>query len=288
MMMDCGGDEETNQEGLQGTSVPGAPLAYASPSTSSNPTVSQDINATLVLELDSRPPSPEPMEEDKEEEKLPSPATPKQDQTTVPDDGEPNMSSASETVDTVDAEGTEASQAAAAFGRETRQDFRFSSYERDKQVEGVEMKRLALSGETDASATISLVPTLPSPMSRPEKKTYCCAECGKEYASRSGLKGHMKHHGVVTKARPQARSIRSTTERLPPSASMSSLNIPATRSSTGFWNQYQAFLSSTNNKPNEEPTSSTQAENEAAESPLVPDVEAKGPNEATGESSEGR
>uniref|UniRef100_H3CR70 Spalt-like transcription factor 2 n=1 Tax=Tetraodon nigroviridis TaxID=99883 RepID=H3CR70_TETNG len=188
MMMDCGGDEETNQEGLQGTSVPGAPLAYASPSTSSNPTVSQDINATLVLELDSRPPSPEPMEEDKEEEKLPSPATPKQDQTTVPDDGEPNMSSASETVDTVDAEGTEASQAAAAFGRETRQDFRFSSYERDKQVEGVEMKRLALSGETDASATISLVPTLPSPMSRPEKKTYCCAECGKEYASRSGLK----------------------------------------------------------------------------------------------------
>lgn len=186
MLMDCGDNEETNPEGLQSTSVPSAPFGYASPSTSLNPTVSQDVNATLVLELNSRPQSPEPMEEDKEH--LPSPATPKQDQTTVLSDGEPKTTSASETVDTVDAEGTEASQPAAVFVRETRQNFHFGSYERDKQVEGVEIKRLALSGETDASATISLVPTLPSPMSRPEKKTYCCAECGKEYASRSGLK----------------------------------------------------------------------------------------------------
>lgn len=186
MLMDCGDDEEPNPEGLQSTSAPSALFAHASPSTSSDPTVSQDVNATLVLELDSRPQSPEPMEEDKEQ--LSSPATPKQDQTTVLDDREPTISSASETVDTGDAEGTEASQAAAAFVRETRQNFHFGSYERDKHVEGVEMKRLALSGETDASATIGLVPTLPSPMSRPEKKTYCCAECGKEYASRSGLK----------------------------------------------------------------------------------------------------
>lgn len=186
MLMDREEDEETTPEVLQSTSAPSAPFAYGSPSSSLNPTVSQDLNATLVLELDSRPQSPEPMEEDKEQ--LPSPATPKQDQTTVLDDGQPKISSASETVDTVDAEGTEASQAAAAFVRETRQNFRFGSYERDKQAEGVEIKRLSLSGETDASATISLVPTLPSPMSRPEKKTYCCAECGKEYASRSGLK----------------------------------------------------------------------------------------------------
>lgn len=186
VLVDCGDDEETNPEGLQSTSAPSAPFAYASPSTSSNPTVSQDVNATLVLELDSRPQSPEPMEEDKEQ--LPSPATPKQDQTAVLEDGEPTTSSASETVDAADAEGTGVSQAAAAFVRETRQNFHFGSYERDKQVEVVEIKRLALSGETDASATISLVPTLPSPMSRPEKKTYCCTECGKEYASRSGLK----------------------------------------------------------------------------------------------------
>lgn len=186
MLMDGGDGEEQNPEGLQSTSAPSALFAHASPGTSSDPTVSQDVNATLVLELDSRPQSPEPMEEDKEQ--LPSPATPKQDQTTVLDDGDPTIASASETVDAVDAEGAEASQAAAAFGRETRQNFHFGSYERDKQVEGVEVKRLALSGEPDASATISLVPTLPSPMSRPEKKTYCCAECGKEYASRSGLK----------------------------------------------------------------------------------------------------
>ena len=183
MLLDCGDNEETDPEGLQCSSSPSAPLA---PSTSSKPTLSQDVNAKLVLELDSRPQSPEPLKEDKEQ--LPSPASPKQDQTTVLDDGEPAISSASEAVDPVDADGTEASQAAAAFVRETRQTFRFGSYERDQQVEGVEMKRLALSGETDASPTISLVPTLPSPMSRPEKKIYCCAECGKEYASRSGLK----------------------------------------------------------------------------------------------------
>lgn len=186
VLMDCGEDEETHPEKLQSTSAPSAPFAYASPSLSSNPTASQDANATLVLEVDSRPQSPEPREEDKE--RPPSPATPKQDQTAVLEDGEPQIPPASETGDTVDAEGSEASQAAAAFVRDTRQNFRFGSYERDKQEEGVEMKRLALSGETDAPAAIGLVPTLPSPMSRPEKKTYCCAECGKEYASRSGLK----------------------------------------------------------------------------------------------------
>lgn len=327
LLMECEDDEETDPEGLQSTSAPGAPVAQASPSTTSNPTVGQDVNATLALDLESRPQTPEPMDEDKEQ--LPSPAPPKQDQTTVLDGGEPPIPPASETVETVeaiDAEGTEASQAvaaAAAFVRETRQSFHFGSYERDKQVEGVEVKRLALSAETDASAAISLVPTLPSPMSRPEKKTYCCAECGKEYASRSGLKviscvnklvqhyfwtfirciqacsypnsvflfvsqGHMKHHGVVTKARTPARSVRSSTERLPSSASMTPLNVPATRSSTGFWNQYQAFLSSTNNKTSEEPTSSNQAENEAAQSPLPSDAEPKAPNEARGDPSEGR
>ncbi|TWW72963.1 sal-like protein 2 [Takifugu flavidus] len=306
MEVDCGIDEETdavlsssNQEDLQSTPAPSASFDFSSTTTSSNAVVSQDVDASAVLELDSRPQSPEPMEEDKEQ--LPSPASPKQDQTTVPDDGEPTMASTSETVDTVAAEGapqtgapqtgapqTGAPQTAATFVRETRQSFHFGSFERDKQVEGAEIKRLALGGEKEASATISLVPTLPSPMSRPEKKTYCCAECGKEYASRSGLKGHMKHHGVVTKARPLSRSVRSSAERLPSSASMTALNIPATRSSTGFWNQYQAFLNSTSHKPNDEPTSGNQAEIEAAESPVPSDMEPKGPSEARGDSSEGR
>ena len=56
----------------------------------------------------------------------------------------------------------------------------------------------------------------------------------------------MKHHGVVTKpttTRPPARSSRSSSERLPASSSTSSSStVPATRSSVGFWNQYQAFL----------------------------------------------
>lgn len=206
MELDCGVDEETdavlsssNQEDLQSTPAPSASFAFSSTSTSSNAVVSQDVDASAVLELDSRPQSPEPMEEDKEQ--LLSPASPKQDQTTVPNEGEPTMASAPETAETVAAEGapqtgapqtgapqTGAPQTAATFVRETRQSFHFGSFERDKQVESAEIKRLALGGEKEASATISLVPTLPSPMSRPEKKTYCCAECGKEYASRSGLK----------------------------------------------------------------------------------------------------
>lgn len=178
----------SNLEDLQSTPALGTPFAYTCPSTSSNPTLSQDSNATLTLELDSvspRPQSPEPMEEDKEQS--PPPATPKQDQTTVPDE-DPQTTSTSETLDTVGAEVMDASQRAATFVRETRQSFHFGSYGREEQAEGVKISRLAPSEELDASVPISLAPTLPSPMSRPEKKTYCCAECGKEYASRSGLK----------------------------------------------------------------------------------------------------
>lgn len=171
VVMDCGDDEDapagaflsrTNPEDPHSTSAPSASLAYSSPGTSSNAAVSRDVDMD----------PPEPMEEDKDQ--LPSPATPKQDQTTAPHDGEPRTPS--------EAEG------AATLVRETRQSFHFAAYERDGAVEGAEISRLALGGETEASATVSLVPTLPSPMSRPEKKTYCCAECGKEYASRSGLK----------------------------------------------------------------------------------------------------
>lgn len=98
----------------------------------------------------------------------------------------------------------------------------------------------------------------------------------------------MKHHGVVTKPRPQARSVRSSSERLPSPASLTSLSIPATRSSTGFWNQYQAFLSSTSTKPNDEPTPGNQAEKEAAGSPVPLDTEAKASIEARGDPNDGR
>ncbi|XP_040910472.1 sal-like protein 2 [Toxotes jaculatrix] len=259
----------SNLEDLQSTPAPGAPFAYTCPSTSSNPTLSQDVpnvNATTALESDSaspRPQSPEPMEEDKDHS--PPAATPKQDPATVPDE-DPKMTSNLETADTIGAEEKGASQRGATFVRETRQSFHFGLYRREDRVEGVKVSGLAPSEALDASVPISLAPTLPSPMSRPEKKTYCCAECGKEYASRSGLKGHMKHHGVVTKtSRPPARSSRSSADQLPSSTSMTSLNIPATRSSAGFWNQYQAFLN-TSNEPNDDPAAGPQEENESEQS----------------------
>ncbi|KAL0201155.1 hypothetical protein M9458_004342, partial [Cirrhinus mrigala] len=49
-----------------------------------------------------------------------------------------------------------------------------------KDTTGTEMDR------TESTVCISLTPSLPPPM--PEKKIYHCSECGKEYASRSGLK----------------------------------------------------------------------------------------------------
>lgn len=100
------------------------------------------------------------------------------------------MTSTLETTNTIGAEVRDASQKAV---RETCQGFNFGSYGREDQVEGVKVSRLAAGEGLDTSAPISLAPTLPSPMSRPEKKTYCCAECGKEYASRSGLKVRKKN-----------------------------------------------------------------------------------------------
>lgn len=158
------------------------PFSFGCSSTSSNPILSQDANATPTLDLYSaspRPHSPEAMEEDKE------PETPKYDQTTVPDE-DPKVTAASEAADSVGAEVSNASQRPGTFVRETRQTFLSGSHVRDEQTEGTKTNQLALSEEVDA--IISLTPTLPSPMSRPEKKTYSCVECGKEYASRSGLK----------------------------------------------------------------------------------------------------
>ncbi|XP_064201997.1 sal-like protein 1 isoform X2 [Anguilla rostrata] len=102
---------------------------------------------------------------------------------------------------------------------------------------------------------------LPPPVLRPpEKKIYSCSECGKEYASRSGLKGHMKHHGVVVKgSRPPPRST-----RLPPSAPPAP--APASTTNSGpvsFWNQYQVFLTNSSDQPEDpvpNPANGSQAE----------------------------
>nr|XP_046264959.1 sal-like protein 2 [Scatophagus argus]XP_046264960.1 sal-like protein 2 [Scatophagus argus] len=300
----CGEDEastssdaflgsRSNLEDSQSTPGLGAPFAYTCPSTSSKPILSQDVlnaDATSTLESDPvspRPQSPEPMEQGNDH--CSQPATPKEDRETVPDE-DPKKMCTLETPDTIGAEVMGGSQRAATFVRETRQSFHFGLYGREDRVEAVKISGLGPGGEVDASAPISLAPTLPSPMSRPEKKTYCCAECGKEYASRSGLKGHMKHHGVVNKTiRTPVRSSRSSTEQLPSSTSMTSLNIPATRSSAGFWNQYQAFLG-TSNKPTDDPTTGNKGENESAQSaksPVRSQMDPRAPDEAGEESNEG-
>ncbi|XP_022052865.1 sal-like protein 2 isoform X1 [Acanthochromis polyacanthus] len=292
---DCGEDEastssdaflgsKSNLEDSQSTPALGAPFAYTCPTPSQDVS---DANATATLESDSisaRPQSPEPVEEDKAQS--PPPASPKQDQATVPDE-DPKMTASSETTDTTGAEVRGGPQRGSGFARETRQSFNFGSYEREDRGEGVKISGLAPSEALDASIPISLAPTLPSPMSRPEKKTYCCAECGKEYASRSGLKGHMKHHGVVTKtSRPPVRSSRSSADQLPSSTSMTSLNIPATRSSAGFWNQYQAFLN-TSTEPTDDPTTASRGENESAKSPGQSQADPRASEEAEDECDKG-
>lgn len=178
----------SNLEDPQSTPALESPFAFTCPSASSNPILSQDSNATLSIEGDTVSPrrqSPEPMEEDKEH--MAPPETPKQDQTPVPDE-EPQVTPISENSEKIGTEVIDVSESPAPFVRETRQSFHFGSYGRQEQAEGIQISRLASSEDLDSSVSISLAPTLPSPMSRPEKKTYCCAECGKEYASRSGLK----------------------------------------------------------------------------------------------------
>ncbi|XP_041659898.1 sal-like protein 1 [Cheilinus undulatus] len=302
MEVDCGEDEaatsschgsKSNLEDSQSTPGLDADFAYNCPSTTLNPILSQDalnVDALATLQSESvspRPQSPEPMEEDKDQS-LP-PATPKQDQATVPDEDPKKMPSL-DTSGTNGAEERGASQRASTFVRETRQSFHFGSYGREDPVENVKISGSAPNDAMEDSVPISLAPTLPSPMSRPEKKTYCCAECGKEYASRSGLKGHMKHHGMVTKTtRPSGRSSRSSSDQLQSSTSATSLSIPATRSSAGFWNQYQAFLN-TSDEPSDDQTAGSKEDNEAeqsSKSPAGSQIDPRIPDKTGEESGEG-
>ncbi|KAM4728452.1 uncharacterized protein sall2 [Anableps anableps] len=265
--LDAFHDSKPNLEDVQSTPATEAAHDYTSSSKTSNLMSTEDVSdATTKAALGShsdttRPQSPELMEEDKDQS--PTNAPPKQDQVTVPDK-DLKMTPIMENADPIFGDVRGGLHKKVTSVRETGQSFHFGSYGREDQVDASKMSGLVSNEALDASVPISLAPTLPSPMSRPEKKTYCCAECGKEYASRSGLKGHMKHHGGVTKpSRPPARSSRSSSDQIPSSTSSVSLNIPATRSSGGFWNQYQAFLNTSTQSADDQKTVG-QGENKSA------------------------
>uniref|UniRef100_A0A096M3M7 Sal-like protein 1 n=1 Tax=Poecilia formosa TaxID=48698 RepID=A0A096M3M7_POEFO len=201
-------DSKPNPEDLQSTPVTDAPYDYTS--STSNLMSTEDVcdagtKAALGSHSDvTRPQSPEPMEEDKGQS--PTNAPPKQEQVTVPEK-DLKMTPVVENADPIFAEVREGLHKQATSVRETGQSFHFGSYGREDQADASKMSGLVSNEALDASVPISLAPTLPSPMSRPEKKTYCCAECGKEYASASVFEGHMKHHGGAAKpSRPPARS----------------------------------------------------------------------------------
>ncbi|KAM4565529.1 uncharacterized protein V3H82_014644 [Fundulus diaphanus] len=64
----------------------------------------------------------------------------------------------------------------------------------------------ALKKPSDSPETSTAASTPPAQPARPDKP-YSCAHCGKAYASRSGLKGHMKMHpGVSTNAPGKAQT----------------------------------------------------------------------------------
>lgn len=120
--------------------------------------------------------------------------TPKTAQRATPDLSS-NMNRVSDTLDKMSEDETVSKEPEAKIQR-TIKEGHCSSIANDevdiKDTMATEKER------TEPAVCMSLAPSLPPPM--PERKTYHCSECGKEYASRSGLKGHMKHHGGVVKA----------------------------------------------------------------------------------------
>ncbi|KAJ8011772.1 hypothetical protein DPEC_G00061730 [Dallia pectoralis] len=231
----------SNLEDLLSTPTLGAPVAHPSPTPSFIAAISpEDPKPSPDPEQPPKPQSPKPTEEDKVE-----PAAQKHDQAPIAN-MDPRMALPTETGETGHTDSRDITQKGVPYARETRQGVYNSSHGKEDGMCGV-------GDRLESTIPINLAPTLPPPMSRPEKKTYSCAECGKEYASRSGLKGHMKHHGGVVKTtRPSVRSGRSASERLSANTPTTSSNPPATRSNVGFWNQYQAFLN-TSNDPMDDP-----------------------------------
>lgn len=121
-----------------------------------------------------------PQEFSKEEKTDDMLNTPKNGQRTTPDLSN-NAVMVSETVDKANGDETEDRD---THVQKTIKEAHCSSTAKDKadlkDTTGTEMDR------TESTVCISLTPSLPPPM--PEKKIYHCSECGKEYASRSGLK----------------------------------------------------------------------------------------------------
>ncbi|KAI4895630.1 hypothetical protein NFI96_033739 [Prochilodus magdalenae] len=119
----------------------------------------------------------------------------------------------------------------------------------DVAADGVGVKEPAGAEKEQPEPTASTSVARLVPLSRPDKKTYCCSECGKEYASRSGLKGHMKHHGVPphvpARSRVSERHQPATSQILP----ITSSTPPATRASVSFLNQFQARHSASHVTP---------------------------------------
>ncbi|XP_066537703.1 sal-like protein 2 [Hoplias malabaricus] len=111
------------------------------------------------------------------------------------------------------------------------------------QSDVVGVKEAAVAEKEQAQPMVSTSLASSFSLTRPDKKIYCCSECGKEYASRSGLKGHMKHHGITphvpARSRVSERHHASTSQNLAITASPP----PATRASVSFLNQYQAHHS---------------------------------------------
>ncbi|XP_077580862.1 uncharacterized protein sall2 [Stigmatopora nigra] len=257
---------KSNHPDLQSTSTKCVPFTYNCSSTNSSTTQKQDD--TIAVDspnpesslVSVRVQSPESMEVDREQ--FCTPTTLTQDE--VPDEF-PKMMSASDIADNTNQESD--IRRASTFTKEASQ----NSYEGNNQIDDINKIIGSFPSEApEFSVPLSLAPTLPSPIARPEKKTYCCAECGKAYASRSGLKGHMKHHGIVTKAtRPLARSSRSSCpDQRQSSTSKAPLNIPASTSAAGFWNQYQTFLN-TSTSSTDDTTLDKQEINDMSSNPVL-------------------
>ncbi|XP_068070484.1 uncharacterized protein sall2 isoform X2 [Danio rerio] len=170
-------------------SPPSSPLVLGSESVSSQNVRLEEPDQSLVQTSTSLP--QEFPNEQKTEDK--GRKTPKNGQK-IPPELSTDQEMLSDTVTKTSEDAVESEEADTRVQKITK-DTHYSSDAMDKadlnDATATEMDR------TEPTVCISLTPSLPPPM--PEKKIYHCSECGKEYASRSGLKGHMKHHGGVVK-----------------------------------------------------------------------------------------
>lgn len=149
---------------------------------------SGSVNQTSALDMDlERSCSPEPNEESKVEASC---STPKSTQmlSASLDMG----SKAVPILDTVDKDSVEPGQEDQEQAHKQLRELRTESFLSPPAVRDEARDPGKNTGpkqeQAETLTAISLAPTLPHPAARPEKKTYCCSECGKEYASRSGLK----------------------------------------------------------------------------------------------------